>query len=172
MLYNFTNSGGIFYGNYSKLSQGRDGALYGRSLSGGATAGGTIFRINTDGSGYADIATFPYVGFYDPVPSLGVIQGNDGAWYGTRYNGGVGAGTAFRLAMVPLQFTGINLLPGNAVQLSLTGASNCTCRIDVSTDLLNWSPLTNVSNVSGTVQFTDAAACNFAQRFYRAVWVP
>jgi len=172
VLHHFTNSGNIFYGNYSELFQGGDGALYGKSMSGGSTSGGNVFRLNPDGTGYAEIATFPSAGWYGPVPSLGVIQGSDGAWYGTTYNLGSGTGTVFRLALAAPRFSGIHVLPDHGVQLSLAGTSGCTYRIDVSTDLLNWSPFTTLSNLAGITQFSDLGAGAFAQRYYRAVWIP
>jgi hypothetical protein len=40
--------------------------------------------------------------------------------------------------------------------------------VDAATVLPNWSPVAMVTNVFGTVQFTDPAGTNLAQRFYRA----
>ena len=42
-------------------------------------------------------------------------------------------------------------------------------RVDVeaSTDLADWIPFEIVTNVSGTIQFNDAAAPTFPIRFYR-----
>ena len=35
-----------------------DGALYGTTLGGGSNSAGTVFKVNTDGSGYATLHTF------------------------------------------------------------------------------------------------------------------
>ncbi len=82
---------------YSGLVFGRDGALYGTTWGGGFGAGGTVFRVNTDGSGYAILRSFtnaPDGG----SPYAGLIQGWDGALYGTTYFGGISnAGTVFKL---------------------------------------------------------------------------
>ena len=56
--------------------------------------------------------------------------------------------------------------------LALAAYSNLTCRIDVSTDLVTWTTLTNLSDTNGALQFIDEAATNFPNRFYRAVWGP
>src|SRR6185437_9535766 len=40
------------------LLPGPDNALYGVTYAGGSSAGGTIYRINRDGSGYAILANF------------------------------------------------------------------------------------------------------------------
>ena len=74
------------------LIQGSDGAFYGTTLSG--TAGGTVFRVNGDGSGYkvlhdfVEASTFPQ----------GVVEGIDGRLYGTTLAGGSNnAGILFAL---------------------------------------------------------------------------
>lgn len=171
VLYNFTSAGPWALGAYSELVEGGEGALYGTSLSGGTTGGGTVFKLDPDGSGYSVLYTFDQPTSY-ALPPPGVAPGGDGAWYGTTYNDGLGAGTVFRLTMAPSRFTSVTLSPDKSIQLSLTGASNFTYRIDASTDLLSWVTLTNVLNSTGTIQFTDPQAPDFQQRFYRAVWVP
>jgi len=58
----------------------------------------------------------------------------------------------------------------NGFQFTLNTAPNITWRIDASTDLLNWLPIsTNAAGSDGTLQFTDLLATNFPLRFYRAV---
>jgi hypothetical protein len=44
--------------------------------------------------------------------------------------------------------------------------------MDGSSNLLDWAPLTNLTNAAGTVQFLDSAATNLKRRFYRAVQLP
>ena len=41
--------------------------------------------------------------------------------------------------------------------------------VQASTDLKHWSLVTNLTNLTGTLEFTDPDAANFMQRFYRAV---
>ncbi len=82
---------------YAGLMQGADGALYGMTYFGGSNGDGAIFKLNPDGSGFAVIKHLdaPTTGA-NPVGEL--IQGTDGALYGTAYLGGIpGFGTAFRL---------------------------------------------------------------------------
>ena len=60
----------------------------------------------------------------------------------------------------------------NGFQFTLNTISNTTWRIEASTNLTtaNWLPIfTNLAGPSGTLQFTDLLATNFARRFYRAV---
>ncbi len=82
---------------YCKLLQETDGALYGTASSGGTFDGGTVFRLNADGSGFAVLVHL------DPAttgasPFAGLLQGADGLLYGTTYSGGrFGYGTVFRV---------------------------------------------------------------------------
>jgi uncharacterized repeat protein (TIGR03803 family) len=85
------------YNPYGSLVQGADGALYGTALYGGSDGGGTVFKLNTDGTGFAVLKNLDYstTGYY-PYGTL--IQGTDGALYGTAlYGGSFGTGTAFKL---------------------------------------------------------------------------
>ena len=41
--------------------------------------------------------------------------------------------------------------------------------VQASTDLDHWSALTTVTNLTGTLEFTDPNAANHLQRFYRTV---
>ena len=43
---------------YAGVVSGTDGALYGTTLGGGSNSAGTVFKVNTDGSGYATLHTF------------------------------------------------------------------------------------------------------------------
>jgi hypothetical protein len=70
------------------------------------------------------------------------------------------------------KFSSVAALPDRTVQLSLTGLSNFSYRIDGSTDFLHWGTLTSFPNLNGTLQFIDSSATNFSSRFYRAVWIP
>ncbi len=48
---------------------------------------------------------------------------------------------------------------------------NCMVGLEVkmSIDLKQWSPMTTVTNLTGTLEFTDPEAANHSRRFYRAV---
>jgi uncharacterized repeat protein (TIGR03803 family) len=69
--------------------------LYGTAYSGGASNRGTIFKINTDGTGFVELHSF-YFGGYNPS---GTLILSDGILYGTaRAGGGDGRGVIFRIA--------------------------------------------------------------------------
>jgi len=100
------------------------------------------------------------------------MQGSDGALYGTTSRGGTfDEGTVFRLLMPPFKLQ-IARLPDRNVGLATLTLSNATLEIDSSTNLLDWTALTNITGLSGTVQFSDLKATNYARRFYRALWIP
>ena len=55
------------------------------------------------------------------------------------------------------------------LRLTATGDFMVGYQFEASTNLLSWSVIGIVTNTSGTVQFTDAAATNIPARLYRAV---
>lgn len=57
----------------------------------------------------------------------------------------------------------------NGVILNLQLSTNLNGRILVSTNLINWTPLTNFFGTNSTISFRDPAATNYHRRFYRAV---
>jgi uncharacterized repeat protein (TIGR03803 family) len=94
-LHSFANNGGP-----TSLIQGSDGRLYGTTIGGGASGSdasnkGTIFAVNTDGTGFATLHSF--TGGNDGAnPYGGLIQLGDGRLYGTATYGGADAdGTVF-----------------------------------------------------------------------------
>jgi uncharacterized repeat protein (TIGR03803 family) len=80
------------------LVQGVDGSLYGATSVRGANDAGTIFKITTSGTletiyDFCSEANCP-----DGVDASYLIQGSDGNFYGTTYQGGVNAsGTIFKI---------------------------------------------------------------------------
>ncbi|MGC8743110.1 MAG: hypothetical protein ACP5T0_04440 [Verrucomicrobiia bacterium] len=55
----------------------------------------------------------------------------------------------------------------NMVKFNLLGESNGLYRIEYSTDLKNWNPLSNLRAVNGQVNFSDSPSSRY--KFYRAV---
>jgi uncharacterized repeat protein (TIGR03803 family) len=82
------------------LIQCQDGFIYGVTSHGGITAGGTVFRVVPDGTGYTTLYQFDNsLGSSDGyLPAAGLLAGSDGALYGTTYAGGTnGNGVVFRI---------------------------------------------------------------------------
>jgi uncharacterized repeat protein (TIGR03803 family) len=92
-----------------ELVQGSDGSLYGTTLFGGGCTNlepygcGTVFQISTHG---AFASLYSFTGGSDGAhPEAGLVQGNDGYFYGTTSGGGNtnlnyprGYGTVFRIS--------------------------------------------------------------------------
>jgi uncharacterized repeat protein (TIGR03803 family) len=90
ILHSFNFDGNGFYPN-SPLIQGRDGLLYGTTRQGSGPfrdGPGTAFKIDTAGN-------FTFVAVLAGQPLSGLIQANDGNFYGTSEGFG---GSVFRLA--------------------------------------------------------------------------
>ncbi len=114
-------------------------------------------------------------GVTTPTLTLSGVAGTNAGDYSvviTNVVGGTTSAVATLTVVLPPQFVGATLLPNRTPLLSLRAVSNATYRLDASTNLVNWTTLTNVANPTGTFQFTDPNATNFALRFYRAVWIP
>jgi uncharacterized repeat protein (TIGR03803 family) len=82
------------------LVRAGDGTLFGTAyadFSGGGRNGGAIFKLNANGDGYANLFGFGFAG--DGLgPGGDLIEGSDGALYGTTSGGGpYGVGTVFKL---------------------------------------------------------------------------
>ncbi len=82
----------------NNLIEGSDGVLYGTTNGGGSlTNKGCIFKLNKDGSGYAILHVFGALS--DGYSPSALIEGSDGALYGTMQTGGTSQnyGVVFRM---------------------------------------------------------------------------
>src|SRR5262249_47649354 len=82
-----------------QLIEGSDRALYGTTGSGGTADNGTVFKLNKDGSGYTLLHSFTGTVGDGSNPCAGLLEGSDGALYGTTAEGGssLSYGTVFKL---------------------------------------------------------------------------
>lgn len=100
-IYSFTG-GDNGQGPEGSLVQGSDGALYGVTSYGGPAFAGTIFRVTLAGN-YQQL--YAFTGRDDGLrPISGLVQGSDGAFYGTTLWGGAanscggsGCGTIYKI---------------------------------------------------------------------------
>ncbi len=69
----------------------------------------------------------------------------------------------------PLQFESVTWPGSNQVHLVLSGHIGDSVTILRSSNLTSWLPLVNLTNATGTLQYTDTIATNATQQFYRAV---
>ena len=93
-------AGGSGDGEYPNagLVQGTDGNFYGTTNQGGPHSEGTVFKITPTGT-VTLLHSFYGGGYTDgEYPEAGLVQGTDGNFYGTTYEGGADAeGTVFQI---------------------------------------------------------------------------
>ena len=100
-LHSFGGSGdGVFA--YAGLVQGNDGNFYGTTEYGGTPPYnvGSVFRISPSGT-YTSLYSFGSQPNDGMILQAGLVQGCDGNFYGTTYNGGANScncGTTFRIS--------------------------------------------------------------------------
>jgi len=103
-LYSFGSSPNDGAEPLAGLVIGSDGALYGTTSAGGLNnygmrPGGTVFKLQADGTGYTNLYNFDNSVIDGAAPAAGLLVGCDNALYGTTPMGGSnGLGTLFALA--------------------------------------------------------------------------
>jgi hypothetical protein len=101
------------------------------------------------------------------IPAL-EITGNG---FNNRTLGPLSAGFVGRLAHSG-RMTRVTVARGGDVSFGFNGDTGGNYRIDYSEDLINWQPLREVLDVSGSIEVIDSNAGNRPQRFYRNVPLP
>jgi len=88
----------------------------------------------------------------------------------TNASGSVTSADAL-LTLTPMQsieFTLIDQLPNGDVRLELSGAAGFNVQLLSSTNLVDWSVLTNLPNSTGTLNYTNSPVPGVSHQFYRA----
>jgi uncharacterized repeat protein (TIGR03803 family) len=157
------------------------GTLYGATQNGGAGGAGTVFAINTGGTGFANLYSFSALCYnsdagantnLDGANPYGGLALADGYLYGTACNGGsAGEGTLFAVAVptagppavgppLSIRLVGTNVLiswPSSATGWTLQQCGDLGAAG-------NWSPCPGTISDNGTnqsVNLTPAAASLF-----------
>jgi hypothetical protein len=91
----------------------------------------------------------------------------------TNVAGSVTSAVAVLTVLVPepLRFEGASVQPDGGLRLVLSGEPGVYV-IEQSSTLTNWSFLVQLTNGSGTLEFTDEPVTNHPARFYRARLAP
>ena len=94
LLVSFDRTAGI-WSPQGRLVEGTDGNFYGTTINGGTYEAGTVFRMTPDG---AITLLHGINGTTDgDTPYAGLVQGDDGRFYGGTQRGGSGFGTLFAI---------------------------------------------------------------------------
>lgn len=94
------------------LVQGSDGRLYGETFNGQGNSFGTVFAVNTNGTGFTNLYSFNSSGGEFPKGGL-ILSGTN--LFGTTYEGGngTGDGTVFAVSPDGTVFTNLYNFSGN-----------------------------------------------------------
>jgi uncharacterized repeat protein (TIGR03803 family) len=164
-LHSFTNSPDGA-NSYAALCQGNDGYLYGTTVWGGVTNGGTVFRVSRDGGQFAILHHFDWTLGKGSHPYAGVSSSNGGVFYGTTLQGGgFGFGTVYRLAFPPS--LGISLTRGG-VLITVNGSAGQRCELQSSSDFATWKRVTDLLLTNGYAEYLEGDVAQVS-RFHRAI---
>jgi hypothetical protein len=116
-----------------------EGVLYGTATDGGPLSHGTLFKMSTNGAGFAVLKAFGAPGYSDPfrgttinsdgLDPFGAVAVSDNTIYGTTYTGGAsGYGTVFRVSNDGTGFTVLKNFTGSdgkfpLARLTLSGTT-------------------------------------------------
>ena len=92
----------------SSLLLASDGVLYGTTAQGGEHGWGTLFKLNQNGNNYAVVRSIDTTNFAEIQPLASLIEGSDGALYGTTSGGSGNVGTAFKITKEGNGFTNLH----------------------------------------------------------------
>src|SRR5437870_3518249 len=110
VLHSFTGGDGAF--PYAGLILSSN-TMYGTTAVGGASDGGTVFAVNTDGTGFTTLYSFTG-GSDGRSPPAGLIL-SDNLLYGTAPKGGSsGSGTVFKVNTDGTGFTSLHSFAGRS----------------------------------------------------------
>ena len=160
--YPHTNSDGAFPEAGLVLS-GK--TLYGTASGGGTFGIGTVFRVNTDGSGFTNLHTFTN-GTDGSVPEAGlVLSGN--TLYGTASgNGGANYGTVFAMNTNGMGFTTLHTFTND------TDGANPQAGLILSGGMLYGTTTAGASGGNGTVFAINTNGTGFTNLYSFSAGAP
>ena len=98
---------------YGPVLLASNGLFYGTTIAGSTSNYGTVYQVNTDGSHFSTVKFFQ--GTDGQSPEGGVVEGPDGALYGTTFQGGISNfGTIFKMNKDGSGFNSFHSFTGGA----------------------------------------------------------
>jgi uncharacterized repeat protein (TIGR03803 family) len=155
------------------LVQGSDGNFYGTTFTGPTNGNGTVFKITTNGA-LTTLHYFINSSIDGGVPQATLVEGSDGAFYGTTLGGGTNNdGSVFRLAIVP-EPPQLSIIPSgtNVVLTWPAGATGFTLKSTLSFGAVTaWNPVSPLPVVRNG-QNTVTNPITGTEQFYRLKLLP
>ena len=172
VLHEFSSTGGDGRAPEAGVTFGTDGMLYGVTRFGGGAINGSIYRLNTNGTGYEKLRAFTGTNGDGGNPIAGFIRGADGALYGTTSaGGGLGFGTLYRILFASSSPSlSIQMIGASTIQITWPGSATAF-RLESNSDVGNqpgWMTVTNLPTLTNGNLFITISASN-AMQFYRLV---
>jgi uncharacterized repeat protein (TIGR03803 family) len=156
-----TNSDGAF--PYCRLELSGN-TLYGAAYQGGDSDNGTIFSVNTDGSGFKTLYSLTTTDGTEPYAGL-VLSGN--VLYGTTSAGGDAAnGTIFSLTLTSAPRLQIFLSGGNAILTWPSSFAGYTLQSTADLTTPDWNTVSPAPVVIGSLNVVTNSISG-EQMFYR-----
>src|SRR5206468_2874221 len=122
--------------------------LYGTTSGGGGSGYGTVFKINTNGTGFTNVHNFIYSDGAYPLAGL-ILSGN--ILYGTAYGGGnSGNGVVFKVSTDGTGFTNLYSFTGPSPPNN-DGGANPAAGLNLSGNTLYGTTVGGGSAGNGTV---------------------
>ena len=119
------------------LLEGPDGALYGEAQFGGPNAGGTVFKVDLDGTNFMVLHAFGADATDGAYPIGGLTAGPDGTLYGVCGLGGTaGTGTVFQVKTDGTSYLSLHEFAADDAQQANTGGAAPSAALTFGTDKL------------------------------------
>jgi len=145
----------------------------------------SVFRINVEGvltvSGTPSTATRWFSGTKTVTVSDGRLTVSNGTGAGnnklcfieiTSVSSVAPASAGIATAETPPTLALLDRDGDGRVRLRIEGTAGRSYVLEISDDLLHWSPLSTLENATGSVQFLDTESSLQERRYYRAVLLP
>lgn len=98
VVHSFTNGAADGASPYAALILGQSDTLFGTTYGGGEGSSGTVFSLQTDGTGFRILHSFKGGTSDGSRPYSAVLLDGEGSLYGTTYGGGTsGVGTLYKI---------------------------------------------------------------------------
>jgi len=148
--------------------------LFGTTRSGGASGGGVVFKINTDGTGYTVLKNFRGSNGFTPYSRVVLCEGS---LYGTTYAGGSkGKGVIFKLDLASTPVVAITspAVASNRFYLTWNAIYGECYQVQYATSLHSPTWFNAGSLVTATAPTVTTNYYNWTdrQRFYRVLYLP